>query len=158
MWKPWIISIIIGLAFFVTSAGISFAQPMVFPAQGQTQEQQDQDQFSCHKWAVEKTGVDPMNMRSAAPPSQESAMGGAVRGGARGAALGAIGGAIGGNAGKGAKIGAAVGGGMGAMGSRRRNRQRQATAQQEHQAQAADRGQYDKAWGLCMKGKGYEVG
>ena len=63
------------------------ANPMVFPAQGQTKEQQEQDQFSCHKWAVENTGVDPMNMRSGAPPSQESAMGGAVRGGARGAAL-----------------------------------------------------------------------
>ncbi len=158
MWKQWVIITILGLAFFVISTGASLAQPMVFPAKGQTPDQQEQDQFSCYKWASKETGVNPMNMGSTAPPKQESAAGGAVRGGARGAALGAVGGAIGGNAGKGAKIGAAVGGGMGMMGSNRRNRQRQSAAKQEHQAQAADRGQYDRAWGLCMKGKGYEVG
>jgi hypothetical protein len=158
MWKQGIILTIFGLAFFVTSIGNSLAQPMAFPAKGQTPEQQEQDQFSCYKWAAKETGVDPMNMQGTAPPKQESVAGGAVRGGAKGAALGAIGGAIGGNAGKGAKIGAAVGGGAGVMGSNRRNRQRQSDAKQEHKAQQADRGQYDRAWGLCMKGKGYEVG
>ena len=62
---------------------------MVFPAKGQTKEQQELDEFSCHKWAVDQAGVNPLNTQS---------------------------------------------------------------------AQAADLGQYDRAWGLCMKGKGYEVG
>jgi hypothetical protein len=44
------------------------------------------------------------------------------------------------------------------MGSRKRNRQRDAAAQQQTQQKQNALAEYDKAWGLCMKGKGYEVG
>lgn len=149
---------LIGLAFLVTLSGTGLAKKMVFPSQGQSKEQQEQDEFSCYKWAVEQTGVDP---REASTPTaqaeQERALGGAARGAGRGAALGAIGGAIAGDAGKGAAVGAAVGGAGGAMGSRRRNRQREAQAQQQAQQTQNALAEYDKAWGLCMKGKGYAV-
>ena len=84
---------------------------MVFPSEGQSKEQQEMDEFKCHKWAKEQTGLDPMAMASAPTQAPSQSGGGeVVRGGARGAALGAIGGAIAGDAGKGAAIGAAVGG------------------------------------------------
>ena len=150
---------VVGVVFLLGIGGTGFAKSMVFPSKGQSKEQQEQDEFSCYKWAVEQTGVDPRQASSpTAQPQQEAALGGAARGAGKGAALGAIGGAIGGDAGKGAKIGAAVGGAGGAMGSRKRNRQREAAAQQQAQQKQNAMAEYDKAWGLCMKGKGYEVG
>ena len=150
---------IVGVVFLVSLGGTGFGKSMVFPKQGQSKEQQEQDEFACYKWAVEQTGVDPRQAASpTAPAQQEAALGGAARGAGKGAALGAIGGAVAGDAGKGAKVGAAVGGAGGAMGSRRRNRQRQAEAQQQAQQKQNALTEYDRAWGLCMKGKGYEVG
>ena len=76
----------------------------------------------------------------------------AQQGGAvRGAALEAIGGAIAGDAGKGAAIGAGVGAAGGAMRLGSANRQA-AQAQQQ-----AARSQYDKAYAVCLEGRGYQV-
>ncbi len=55
----------------------------IFPANGQTKEQQEKDEFDCYKWAVEQSGVDPIS-----PPKVEAEKvetgpdGGAVRGAA----------------------------------------------------------------------------
>ena len=87
--------------------------------------------------------------------------GGLFRGAAGGAALGAVGGAIGGDAGQGAAIGAAVGGLFGAI--RRARFMEEAQAQQQTfdaQRQAAlnsGRAAYDRAFGVCMSGRGYTV-
>src|SRR5262245_66333453 len=99
----------------VLVAAPAVAEVFVYPKQGQSQQQFEQDQFACHSWAKQQTGVDPSQSYAAAspntaPPPQS---GGAVRGGARGAAGGAIGGAIGGNAGQGAAIGPGGGGATG---------------------------------------------
>lgn len=34
----------------------------VFPGKGQTQQQQKVDEYECYKWAVEQSGVDPLNL------------------------------------------------------------------------------------------------
>ena len=47
-----------------------------YPARGQSPEQQDRDQYECHNWAVQQTGVDPsrangyaqVQVQSAPPP------------------------------------------------------------------------------------------
>jgi len=131
-----------------------------YPARGQSQYQQNNDQGQCHMWAVQQTGYNPF-----APPayptysSQEQGYGGGLfRGAFGGAALGAVGGAIGGNAGKGAAIGAGVGL---LFGGWRRHRemveqeqqQQQATYQQQQRNQA-----YQSALAACMRGRGYTVG
>ncbi|MFH0810239.1 MAG: glycine zipper family protein [Pseudomonadota bacterium] len=138
------------------AGGQAWAEVFAYPKKGQTQEQFEKDQFECHKWAKGQTGVDPTQPQQAAgaPPPRQ---GGAVRGAARGAALGAIGGAIAGDAGKGAAIGAGVGAAGGAMRQAGRNQQA-AQAQQQAQAQAqAGRAQYDKAYAVCLEGRGYQV-
>jgi len=136
-----------------TAAG---AEVYVYPKKGQSQEQFEQDQFACHKWATGQTGVDPSQpMAAAAAPPPAS--GGVVRGGARGAALGAIGGAIGGNAAKGAAIGAGVGAAAGGM---RQGAYNKAAAQQASQAQAQQQTglqNYERAYAACMGGRGYTV-
>jgi len=149
------IVIIVGLVVCIAGSPV-WAEVFAYPKKGQSQEQFEKDQFDCHKWAAGQTGVDPTKpQQSAAPPPPPQ--GGAARGAARGAALGAIGGAIAGDAGKGAAIGAGVGAAGGAM-RRRQQEQQTAQAQQQAQAQAqAARAQYDKAYAVCLEGRGYQV-
>ena len=148
--------LILTALLFATQEVTAAVDVFVYPGKGQTKEQQEQDEFSCYKWAKEQTGFDPnqpMQQQAAAPPQQ----GAAVKGAARGAAIGAIGGAIGGDAGKGAAIGAGVGAAGGAL-RRRQAEQQQAAAQekakQAHNAQVAD---YKRAFSGCMTARGYTV-
>jgi hypothetical protein len=43
----------------------------VFPSKGQSQQQQKKDEFECYKWAMEQSGVDPLNLpKVEAAPAQ----------------------------------------------------------------------------------------
>ena len=133
------------------------AQQYVYPAKGQSQQQQQSDEASCYSWAVQQSGFDP-----AKPPPQQAAAqppttatGTTPGAGARGAVRGAIiGGALGGDAGTGAAVGAVAARGQ----SRRQNA---AAAQQgQQQQQAATQQQnasFGKARAACLEGKGYTV-
>src|SRR5262249_61727872 len=78
-----------------TCASMAAAEPVVYPAKGQTAEQQERDQYECHEWATKETGVDPVALAEqqlAAPtPGKQHGGAGAMAGGA---GLGAAGGAI----------------------------------------------------------------
>jgi hypothetical protein len=70
---------------------------VVFPAKGQTPQQQAQDEGECYAWSKGQTGVDPMAPPpAAAQPAAQSAQkapaadGSRLRGAARGAAAGAV--------------------------------------------------------------------
>ncbi len=125
----------------------------VFPAKGQDQATQEQDEYACYKWAVEQSGIDPMN-----PPDVQAdpnaGTGAVVGSSARGAAAGAAVGAITGSAGKGAAIGAT----LGAFGGVGRRRAAQAGAEQQAaQQEAAMINSFKKAFAACLEGKGYTV-
>ena len=134
-----------------------------YPNQGQSQEQQDRDQFECHNWARQQSGFDPMQAPTATtpPPSQQSTGPGVVGGAAVGAGVGVIGGAIGGNVGKGAAIGAVTGGLLGGLRSQNRSRQNQQARQDWERQQAAQyqhgRNNYNRAFAACMSGRGYTI-
>jgi hypothetical protein len=131
----------------------------VFPAKEQSQQQQKEDEFACYLWAVEQSGIDPLNLpKVEAAPVQSGPTGGAVKGAAKGAAAGAAIGAITGDAGQGAAVGAAAG----AMAGRRAGKQAQAQQNQQAQANAsaseqAMKDSYVKAFTVCMEGKGYTI-
>lgn len=131
------------------------AAPIVYPAKGQTQQQQQRDQGECHSWSVQNTGVDPAQVASAPPPQTESGPGGErMRGAARGALGGAAIGAIAGDTGKGAGVGAVVG----TMAGGRKSRQNQANAQSQSQSQQqAKIDTYYRAYAACLEGRGYTV-
>jgi hypothetical protein len=76
MSKAWMMAVSAGLAL-VIGGGPAWAEVFAYPKKGQTQAQFEQDQFECHKWAKEQTGVDPTQPQpnAAAPPPQR---GGAV--------------------------------------------------------------------------------
>jgi len=145
-------------AFTVVSTGLVEAEMFVYPKKGQSKEQQQKDQYECHLWAVDQSGVDPMKPAQQAPASAQSGGGEVVHGAAKGAALGAIGGAIAGDAGKGAAIGAGVGAAGGAMKRRGRQAEQQQAQQQAAQKQQGDLQTYQRALGVCMEGRGYQVG
>lgn len=149
------------LVFFVgqqTLAGDVF----VYPSKGQSQEQQGKDQYECYNWAKQNTGIDPSAIGQAPPPAATSSgpatgRGERARGALRGAAAGAIIGEIADDdAGKGAGIGATAG----VLAGGARARQNQQSQQQNQQQQAQTQNQkdtYNRAYGVCLEGRGYSV-
>jgi hypothetical protein len=131
----------------------------VYPSKGQSQQKQKQDEFECYKWAVEQSGIDPLNLpKVEAPPPQTGPTGGAVKGAAKGAAAGAAIGSISGDMGKGAAYGAMGG----AIVGHRQGKKAQEQANQQSQQQAATQEQamkdsFNKAFSVCIEGKGYTI-
>ena len=135
-----------GLALVLSgTAGWAQSQQFIYPQKGQSKDQQEKDEFECHKWAKQQSGVDP---NAPQPPAQagENARG-TVGGAARGAAAGAAVGAIAGDAGKGAGAGAVVGG----VAGRRRSKAANQAAQNERSSS------FQRAFAACMEGRGYTV-
>ena len=127
------------------------AKPVVYPAKGQSPQQQQSDDGACYTWAKSNTGIDPANAASAPPPASGPAVGGGER--ARGAVRGAaVGGIVDGS--DGARTGAAVGVVAGGARARQNQRAQQQSAQSQQQG-AMDT--YYRAYGACMEGRGYTV-
>ncbi|GJL73103.1 MAG: hypothetical protein NMNS01_23020 [Nitrosomonas sp.] len=134
------------------------AQQIIYPAKGQTVEQQQKDEAECYEWAKQQTGYDPaQSTHYAAAPPQQSAGGERLGGAARGAAGGAIIGAIAGDAGKGAAIGAVGGTLLGGSRQRRQQADYDQAAAQQQQALAQQQQNYQRAYTACFEGRGYTV-
>jgi hypothetical protein len=135
----------------VLFATVALAQQLfIYPQRGQSPQQQQQDRFECHQWAVQQTGFDPM-MGPAPPAPTAAPTTGALRGAARGAAIGAVGGAIGGNAGRGAAIGAGTGAVFGTI--QRNDQIRQGQVRQAGRQMET----FNRAVAACLSGRGYTV-
>jgi hypothetical protein len=130
-------------------------QPIVYPAKGQSSAQQQRDEGECGVWAKDNTGVDPAVLATQPPPPAETGPGGQrVRGAARGALAGTAIGAIAGDTGKGAAIGATAG----VFAGGRQARRDQADAQEQTQSVNQNAmSTYVRAYGACLKGRGYSV-
>ena len=131
----------------------------VFPANNQTAATQEADETACFKWAKQQSGYDPMNPTVyQGQQVDKSADGSAVGGAAVGAAGGAAIGAIAGDAGKGAAIGAVVGGVRGRRSKVAGDQQQQQANDQAATAASQNAAKdYNKAFAVCMEGKGYTV-
>lgn len=73
------VSVIFWVGWGITD--IANAGMLIYPAKGQSAEQQQKDEFECHQWAVQQTGYDPTRAQQA-PGQQTTRRGGAVRGAA----------------------------------------------------------------------------
>jgi hypothetical protein len=153
MKKRTILMLVLATAM-VSEAG---AQQYVYPAKGQTPQQQQNDEAACYTWAVQQSGFDPANPTSPAPVAvpPTTATGTAPGAGARGAIRGAIvGEVVGGDAGTGAAVGAVAARGQ----SRRQNAAAAGQAQQQQQAATQQQQQsFDTARAACLEGRGYTV-
>jgi hypothetical protein len=157
-------SLCVSLLFMLFTVTSAFAQElMIYPNQGQSNEQMEQDKFQCYSWAKQQSGFDPMAppTATAPPPQQEARQGGVGRGAVRGGLVGVAAGAIAGDAGKGAAIGAASGalvGGMRRNDQVRNEKQKQEQwEQQQVQQYAQGRNSYNRAYAACLEGRGYTV-
>lgn len=135
----------------------AIAQQYVYPAKGQSAQQQKNDEAACYSWAVQQTGFDPAKpppaQAAAAPPTTATGTtpGAGVRGAARGAVVGEI---VGGDASTGAAVGAAAARGQ----SRRQNAAATGQAQQQQQSATQQQQQaFGKARAACLEGRGYTV-
>lgn len=144
--------------FLALIAASAQSAPIVYPAKGQDQVQQNKDEGACHQWAVQQTGIDPADLVAETSSGQvyqrhHNALGGAARGSLGGLAIGAIAG----DAGKGAAIGATAGALLGGLRGRRDlDMQHQVTAN-AHAEQQAKLQEYDRAYGACLSGRGYTI-
>jgi len=133
------------------------ADLVIYPAQGQSGEQQQKDEGECYTWAKGQTGIDPLAADVAAAPQAQQSAGGGVGGAAGGAIIGGI---VDGS--DGAKTGAAVGLVGGRMRQNSKNRaaaqQNQQSQQQAQAANSENKATFNKAYGVCLQGKGYTVG
>ena len=142
-----------GIAVLAWVCAAAAQTPIVYPAKGQSPQQQRQDEAQCAAWAKQSTGIDPAVV-AANPPRQQTGPAGGGGQRLRGAARGAAGGAITGDAGAGAGVGAVVG----TLAGGRRARQPQAAQQQQAQAQQQELIQtYYRGYGACMEGRGYTL-
>lgn len=134
-----------------TSLGV-----IVYPAKGQPPQLQSKDEGECYAWAKQQTGIDPVAVANTPTRQSGPAVGGGERvaGAARGALGGVAIGAIAGDAGEGAAIGA-VAGTM--LGGRKARQNKAAKEQQAQQSQAATLQHFNKAFGVCLDGRGYTV-
>ena len=154
--KTWNLVVLQLLALGLTVPAAA-QKPIVYPAKGQSSEQQKMDDAECYAWAKQTTGSDPAVVASTPPPQQTGpAVGGgqrargAVRGAAGGAAIGAIAGDAGAGAGAGAIVGTMVGG--------RQARQQQAAQNQQAVAQQQELiNTHQRAFSACMEGRGYTI-
>jgi outer membrane lipoprotein SlyB len=137
---------------------------VIYPSEGQDEQQQMTDQLECYRWSTEQTQWDPyvayeklVEQGYAAKQTAQQAQGGLVRGAARGALAGVAIGAIAGDAGKGAAIGAVAGGLVGGSRSRRAQRQAQAQAEAAISAFEQQLQVWDRNYVACMQGRHYVV-
>lgn len=173
---------ILTLASTVMIAAVALAGPpglstnpgrhAIFPAKGQSPEQQRVDENAAYDWASRQTNWDPYQAKAqldqqvqasaqAAGGALGGGLGGAVKGGAGGALMGVAIGAIAGDAGKGAAIGATAGGMTGGMtGGMRSRRAVKAASGSADLAVAAYQQQFamwDRNFIAAMEGMGYSV-
>lgn len=145
------------IAFSLFSSA-AYAALVIYPANGQSAEQQSKDEYECYVWAKDKTGFDPAQAESPAttqPTQSSSNAGRQVLGGAlAGAAIGEI---VDDDAGKGAAIGAVGAGLFGGMKRRQKQTQQQQSQNQSIQAYESRRAEYNTYLSACLEGRGYSV-
>lgn len=160
--------IVVTIALLLLLSGSALAQEMViYPSQGQSNEQMEQDKFQCYTWSKNQSGFDPMALptTSEPPPTKEAPKGGVASGAVRGTLLGGAVGAIAGSSKSdtrtGLKAGAATGALVGGMRRndqvRRESQQRKDWERQQVNQYAQGRNNYNRAYAACMEGRGYSV-
>jgi len=148
------LSVFISVAMLATGVA---AQSFVYPAKGQSPQQQQKDEGECHTWAVQQSKYDPANppKQAAAPNPPTTATGTKPGAGLRGAARGAVVGEV---VADDARTGAAAGAVAARAASRRQNaaqaqQQQQAATQQDQAGLSA----YQRARAACLEGRGYSI-
>ena len=133
---------VLSLSIFVM--GNTQAAQYVFPENGQSAEQQQQDEYYCHSWATKQTGYAPTGAQQNIEAEQGTGARGAIRGALGGLLLSEI---VDGDNGNAALAGAVVGGVRG----------RRASVDNQQAQSAGRKNDYFRARAACLEAKGYSV-
>lgn len=150
---PLFLLLCFGSSLFSTAG----AEMFVYPAKGQSKDQQGKDEYACHQWAVQQTGFDPTQQQPVSSGKSSSGGGEVVKGGAVGALLGLGIGSLAGQSGAGAAIGAGAGALFGGLRKHDKDRQQDAAQQQAQANRQAQMNKYNTAKQACLEAKGYTV-
>ena len=133
------------------------AEMFVYPAKGQSKDQQNRDEYECHQWAAQQANYDPTKQQAVASGTSSSGGGEVVKGGAGGALLGLALGSLAGEAGAGAAIGAGAGALFGGLRKHDKETKQEAANKQAQANRQAQINKYNKAKQACLEAKGYSV-
>lgn len=130
---------------------------VIYPAKGQSAQQQDRDRYECYEWARGQSGFDPAQPTQPASisPASASRTPAAMAGGAIGGA--AIAELTHNDPGHGAAAGALGAAMIGRVREQQMAQARQQQAAQQQSARSQQRAIYDRAFGACMEARGYTV-
>jgi hypothetical protein len=133
---------------------------IIYPAKGQTPDQQSTDEQQCYAWAKTQTGIDPTAPPPPPAPAEQAQGGQRVKGAAKGAAAGAVIGEVANNdADEGARVGAAAGAISGGRQARKEKKSHEEQAASQAQAaQTEQQTTFKKAMSTCLQGRGYTTG
>ena len=121
-------TVLLLIAVFVTEPALE-QELIIFPAEGQSNEQMEQDKYSCYQWAKQQTGFDPMEVpKATAPPPKEEPKKGGLVGGARRQSQ-----------------------------KREQQHKEEQWAQEQGANYQQRRNTYNRAYAACLEGKGYTV-
>jgi uncharacterized protein YcfJ len=151
--KPYVFTTISTL-FLLSAVETMAAKPVIYPAKGQTAEQQTKDEAECNTWAQQQagTGAASSTQTTEQPTKKDRSR---LKGAAKGAAAGAIIGEVANNE---AKEGAAIGAGVGVIaGGRKARKAKEAENQQAKTQQTQQTDAFNRALAACMEGRGYTV-
>lgn len=157
-----ILSLMLLLPFQASASSLAGSVGLfVYPPEGKTQSEREQDDYQCYNWAKNETSYDPMNSNTPqkveADPHAKAGSGfrGALRGAARGAVIGEV---ADDDASKGAQVGATLGMMRGRSASRQANQQASdAQNAANQQAYAQNQDNFKKAMSICLEARGYSV-
>lgn len=151
------IGIATGIVGLVVAAAAAATEPVVYPAKGQSAQQQERDQYECHEWATKDTGVDPVALaeQKLGTPAPEKKQG--AGGAAASAGIGAARGAMDGDAAAGAARGFGIGRMIQVAKAKRQLREQQSASAEQNSAVQEQLKTYDRAYAACLTGRGYTV-
>jgi hypothetical protein len=150
---------IVSIAAVVLSASAAVAEPVAYPAKGQSSDQQNRDEYECHQNAQNETGVDPVALAEQSTTSSKPGSAGksGLGSGLSGAGIGAMRGAASGDPGEGALHGAGMGRLIAVIRSRRQMEKQKQEASTQNSELHAQLEKYDLAYTTCLTGRGYTV-
>lgn len=157
------------LSVLAAKSAFSVSEPIVFPKEGQSREQQTSDKRYCSSWAEDETGVDPSYVKAKLEMTNDNVASAAsgdkprfgrrlMRGAALGAAMGGIDDGIDNNVGKRAVQGVVLSGSRTRQDRKQYQREEQLDGHLQKKTELEEQyGQYVRAFSVCMDAKGYSV-
>ena len=131
-------------------------EPLVYPSKGQSQKQMDKDKYQCYGWAKQQTGFDPMQAQAPAAAAK-APQSSAIRGSSWRSSDRSRRRCYSRQRRKGSSHRGCNRGVFSGLKMRREMKEENQAQQAQAQSQNQLRSSYNRAFGVCMRGRGYST-